>query len=98
MRSQLWGVRVPMGSDRMLPVQKTRVLIVDEDASLSRFLQSYLTRRNFDVSAAATGDEAIRMFRVYDPSVVLLDAMPNLSGIETLERTQADQAGSLRSS
>ena len=75
-----------MGSSRMLPVQKTRVLIVDEDVSLSRFLQSYLTRRNFDVSAAANGDEAIRMFRVYDPSVVLLDAMPNLSGIDTLER------------
>ncbi len=52
---------------RMLPVQKTRVLIVDEDASLSRFLQSYLARKNFDVSAAASGDEAIRMFRVYDP-------------------------------
>jgi two-component system response regulator AtoC len=70
----------------MLPVQKTRVLIVDEDAGLSRFLQSYLARRNFDVSAAANGDEAIRMFRVYDPLIVLLDAMPNLSGIETLER------------
>ncbi len=70
----------------MLPVQKTRVLIVDEDASLARFLQSYLTRRNFDVSAAANADEAIRMFRVYDPQLVLLDAMANLSGIETLER------------
>jgi DNA-binding NtrC family response regulator len=70
----------------MMPVQKTRVLIVDEDASLSRFLQSYLTRRNFDVSTAANGDEAIRMFRVYDPALVLLDAMPNLGGIDTLER------------
>src|ERR1035437_584630 len=72
----------------MLPVQKTRVLIVDEDASLSRFLQSYLTRRNFEVSAAANGDEAIRMFRVYDPAMVLLDAMPNLSGIDTLFRSK----------
>src|ERR1035437_9085068 len=69
----------------MLPVQKTRVLIVDEDASRSRFLQSYLTRRNFEVSAAANGDEAIRMFRVYDPAMVVLDAMPNRSGIDTLE-------------
>jgi DNA-binding NtrC family response regulator len=70
----------------MLPVQKTRVLIVDEDASLSRFLQSYLTRRNFEISAASSGDEAIRMFRVYDPTLVLLDALPNLGGIDTLER------------
>jgi DNA-binding NtrC family response regulator len=70
----------------MLSVQKTRVLIVDEDASLARFLQSYLTRRNFDVSSASSGDEAIRMFRVYDPSLVLLDATSNLSGVDTLER------------
>jgi two-component system, NtrC family, response regulator AtoC len=70
----------------MLPVQKTRVLIVDEDASLARFLQSYLTRRSFDVSSASSGDEAIRMFRVYDPSLVLLDATANLSGMDTLER------------
>ena len=70
----------------MLPTQRVRVLIVDEDASLSRFLQSYLSRRNFEVSTAANGDEAIRMFRVYDPALVILDAMANLAGIETLER------------
>lgn len=75
-----------MGSFGMLPVHKTRVLIVDEDASLARFLQSYLTRRNFDVSSASSGDEAIRIFRLYDPALVLLDALPNLSGIDTLER------------
>lgn len=75
-----------MGSFRMLSAQRTRVLIVDEDASLSRFLQSYLSRRNFEVSTAANGDEAIRMFRVYDPALVILDAMANLGGIETLER------------
>ncbi len=70
----------------MQPSQKTRVLIVDEDASFARFVQSYLTRRNFDVSCASNGDEAIRMFRVYDPGLVLLDATANLSGLETLER------------
>lgn len=70
----------------MLVSQKTRVLIVDEDASLSRFLVSYLTRRSFDVSVAASGEEAIRMFRVYDPGVVLLDALPNETGVETIER------------
>ena len=70
----------------MVSAQKMRLLIVDEDASLARFLSSYLTRRNFDVSSASSGDEAIRMFRVYDPALVLLDATANLSGIDTLER------------
>src|SRR3954469_21204284 len=71
----------------MLPNAKTRVLIVDDDGSMAKFLGSYLSRRNFDVSTAATGEEAIRMFRVYDPALVLLDvSMPGIGGIETLER------------
>jgi two-component system, NtrC family, response regulator AtoC len=71
----------------MLPNQKTRVLIVDDDEAMSKYLDSYLSRRNFDVSTAISGEEAIRMFRVYDPTLVLLDlAMSGMNGIETLER------------
>jgi two-component system response regulator AtoC len=71
----------------MLPTQKTRVLVVDDDSAMAKFVSSYLLRRNFDVSVAGTGEEAIRMFRVYDPTLVLLDmAMPGMSGIDTLER------------
>ena len=71
----------------MQPTQKTRVLVVDDDTAMAKFLSSYLVRRNFEVSIAATGEEAIRMFRVYDPTLVLLDlAMPGMDGIETLER------------
>jgi DNA-binding NtrC family response regulator len=71
----------------MLSNQKTRVLVVDDDAAMAKFLSSYLTRRNFDSSTASSGEEAIRMFRVYDPVLVLLDvSMPGMSGLETLER------------
>ncbi len=70
-----------------MPPQKTRVLIVDDDASMAKYLQSYLMRRNFDVSIVGTGEEAIRMFRVCDPSLVLLDlATPGMDGIDALER------------
>jgi two-component system, NtrC family, response regulator AtoC len=71
----------------MLPNQKTRMLIVDDDESMAKYLESYLSRRNFDVSTAVSGEEAIRMFRVYDPTMVLLDlSMPGMNGIDTLER------------
>jgi two-component system, NtrC family, response regulator AtoC len=67
--------------------QKTRVLIVDDDASMARYLSTYLARHNFEVNIVGSGEEAIRMFRVYDPALVLLDvAMNGMSGIETLER------------
>ena len=71
----------------MVPNNKMRVLIVDDDASMANYLTSYLSRRNFEASIAASGEEAIRMFRVSDPHMVLLDvAMSGIDGIETLER------------
>ena len=66
---------------------KVRLLIVDDDGSMAKYLSTYLARRNFEIGTAASGEEAIRMFRVHDPQVVLLDVgMPGMSGIETLER------------
>ena len=66
--------------------QKTRVLIVDDDASMARYLSSYLARHNFDVNIVGSGEEAIRMFRVYDPVLVLMDvAMGGMNGLDTLE-------------
>ncbi len=70
-----------------MSVQKTRVLIVDDDGGMARYLSTYLARHNFDVSVAASGEEAIHMLRVCDPNLVLLDvAMTGMTGIETLER------------
>lgn len=71
----------------MVTNPKLRVLVVDDDAGMTKFLSAHLTRRNFETSAAATGEEAIRMFRIFDPALVLLDvAMTGMSGLETLER------------
>jgi DNA-binding NtrC family response regulator len=67
--------------------QKARVLIVDEDTSASRFLNSHLLRKGLDVSAASSADEAVRMFRLYDPAVVLLDPVSSgTANLELLER------------
>jgi two-component system, NtrC family, response regulator AtoC len=71
----------------MVPNQNLRVLIVDDDASMSKYLSSYLSKRSFEISTANSGEEAIRMFRVFDPNLVLLDvSMPGITGLETLER------------
>src|SRR5579863_4985848 len=73
----------------MLSGPKLRLLIVDDDVNMAKFLTSHLVRRNFEVSSAASGEEAIRMFRVFDPQLVLLDlAIGGMGGIETLERVK----------
>ena len=72
---------------QMQAASRTRVLIVDDDRAQSNFVSTHLTRHGYDVSTAATGEEAIRMFRVFDPALVLLDAdARGMEGMETLER------------
>ncbi len=78
-----------------MPVQapKTRVLIVDDEGSMGRFLSTYLSRNNYEVTMVASGEEAVRMFRAYDPALVLLDiSMNGMSGLETLERIKQIKA------
>ncbi|HEY6253054.1 MAG TPA: sigma-54 dependent transcriptional regulator [Candidatus Angelobacter sp.] len=53
--------------------QKSRILIIDDDVVMSKFLSGHLARRNFDVSSASSGPEALRLFRTFDPAAVLLD-------------------------
>jgi DNA-binding NtrC family response regulator len=66
---------------------RTRVLIVDDDLAQRQFLSAHLVRQGYEVSSAASGGEAIRTFRVFDPSLVLLDAdTRGMDPMETLER------------
>ncbi|MGB9106348.1 MAG: sigma-54 dependent transcriptional regulator [Terriglobales bacterium] len=74
--------------------QKTRVLIVDDDADMARYLSTHLSRHTFDVNLVGSGEEALRRFRVYDPELVLLDvAMNGIGGIDTLERIKQIKPG-----
>jgi two-component system response regulator AtoC len=71
----------------MIPDKKMRALVVDDDLSMGKFLSSCLARRGFDVGNAATGEEAIRVLRVYDPQLVLLDlSSPGMGALDILER------------
>src|SRR5215510_10871112 len=67
--------------------QKTRVLIIDDDAVLAKYLSSYLSRRSFEVSLASSSPEALRIFRTFDPVIVVLDmSMNGMTGSELIQR------------
>jgi len=71
----------------LIPAQKVRVLVADDDVGRGIFLATHLTRRGFDVSSANSGEEALRVLRVHDPALVLLDlSTPGMSVLDTLER------------
>ena len=64
-----------------------RVLIVDDEANIVAALDYLLRRSGYEVSVAATGDEALRQVEAFGPDLVLLDVMmPQKSGYEVCRR------------
>ncbi|NEV60630.1 EAL domain-containing protein [Thiorhodococcus minor] len=63
-----------------------RLLIVDDAPQVRASLSRLLSRRGFQVSCAADGDEALRRLSDADFDIVLLDlAMPEVGGMQVLE-------------
>jgi two-component system, OmpR family, response regulator RpaB len=66
---------------RSLESHKERILVVDDEASIRRILETRLSMIGYDVVTAADGEEALDTFRNASPSLVVLDVMmPKLDG------------------
>jgi len=63
---------------------KPKVLIVDDDVSITELLQYNLQIHHFDIEVAHSGMEAIEKAKVFLPNVILLDIMmPGIDGVMT---------------
>jgi len=70
-----------------VPVEDYRILVVDDDDGVRRFLAAGLPREGFAVSLAANGHEAADLLRACRPGIdaVLMDVqMPGRDGPDTL--------------
>ena len=64
-----------------------KVLLVDDELEFLDVLSERLQRRGLDVSAAASGEEAVRLAAERSFDAVVLDlAMPGMDGLEALRR------------
>ena len=62
-------------------MNKTKILLVDDDPNISNLVKLYLTKEGFEVEQAFSGDEALRMFKNSAPNLILLDIMlPGMDG------------------
>ncbi|NUN63796.1 PleD family two-component system response regulator [Pseudanabaena biceps] len=69
--------------------QSPLILIVDDDMFMRKILVRYLERESYRVVEAVDGMEALEMYQVYHPDMILLDAMmPILDGFECCSRLQ----------
>jgi two-component system KDP operon response regulator KdpE len=65
----------------------TKILVVDDDPTLLRFLQDFLREEKYSVIAAANGNEALRQAYREHPDLVVLDVMmPGMDGWEVTAR------------
>lgn len=64
-----------------------RILVVEDDPTVSRLLTLYLTQEGYHVDHAMDGDEAIEKARLLKPFAITLDIMlPRKDGWEVLQR------------
>ncbi len=64
-----------------------RVLVVDDEASIRRYLRAALTAQGFTVSEAGNGQEALKSAVSFHPDIIILDlGLPDLDGIEVTRR------------
>ncbi|MBC6980177.1 MHYT domain-containing protein [Caulobacter sp. 17J80-11] len=72
-----------------------RILVVDDDADVRRYVNALLTEAGCEVSAVDCGAEALARLRDGPaPDVVLVDfAMPDMNGLETAEAIETVRPG-----
>lgn len=58
-----------------------KILVVDDEASIRRILETRLKMVGYDVATAADGEEALELFSKFNPDLIILDVMmPKLDG------------------
>jgi len=67
--------------------KKARILLVDDEDSITANLAPFLERAGFDVSVAGDGQTALERIQAQPPDLAVLDVlMPRLDGREVLRR------------
>lgn len=72
----------------------SRVLIVEDEATIASMYRFKLEREGFIVQCAYNGEEGLSSAQLFNPQLILLDLkMPNLTGDKMLEQLRAQDWG-----
>jgi len=70
--------------------EKSRILVVDDEAQITRVLRTTLSSHGHAIRSAADGDEALQVMREWNPDLVITDlGMPNMDGLELCRHIRA---------
>ena len=63
-----------------------RILVIDDDAGVRRFIVECLEMLGYQVSQAASGQEGVASLRSDEPDLLIVDyAMPGMNGVEVVQ-------------
>lgn len=79
------------GSREVQDAEREKILVVDDEPSIRKYLQTLLEVDGYDVSAVASGSDALEVIAAGSrPDFIILDVlMPEMDGRETLRRLMA---------
>jgi two-component system, OmpR family, KDP operon response regulator KdpE len=71
----------------------TRILVIDDEPSITRVLRGVLTAKGFEVRTANDPEEGLRIFCEWPPDLVVTDLMmPGLTGVEVCRAIRTNSA------
>ena len=64
-------------------MRKDKILLVEDDSTLSFIVQDALSREGFDVVCASNGEFGLKLFKEAEPDIIVADVMmPKMDGFE----------------
>ena len=68
-----------------------RILIVDDEPTVTEVVERYLVREGYEVASAADGADGLRLAREWSPGLVVLDLMlPSVDGLEVCRQLRRE--------
>ena len=74
-----------------VPYKNARILIVEDERHIARYLEFVLRKEGYEVATANDGEAALERIAGFNPDALLLDlVLPGMSGMEVLQAIRSE--------